>query len=983
MLVSFPSKTLGLKITARLSLNFPLSRLSAAPHPSPWLPALRHAILAGDLRLGRCVHALIVTSGAAPDRFLANNLITMYSKCGSLPCARRLFDQTPRRDSVTWNSLLSAYAFHGQAADALLLFRLMLHSAMPPSHLTFPPILKLCSSSPDLLSTSQAVHCCSVKIGLDSNAMVSSSLVNVYSKFGLLHDAQYLFDGMSERDVVLWNIMIKGYAQMGLVKDALFMFSELHRSEILCPDEASVFCIVMGKEMDRNVEQVRAFGIKSCLFDDSSDVISWNKTMSEHVKAGENDSVLACFVEMKRLDVGQDNVTFVIVLSAATVVECLEIGKQIHGMAVKTGFCSEVSVSNNLIKMYAKMNNMNSARQVFDEMEELDLVSWNSMISSSTQNGLEEESIGFFIDMLKHGIVPDEFTLASILRACSGITRGSSFHEQVHSFAIKLGLFMDNFVLTALIDVYAKKGSLEEAEILFGGMDWFDLASCNALIAGYVTNHDNYKALDLFMSMIRNGERSNHFTLATVLKACSGLVAFEQGKQIHAHAIKLGLDSDLCVSSGILDMYIKCGDFRHATAIFNDISEPDDVAWTAMISGCVENGDEEYALTLYHHMRQSGSLPDEFTLASLIKACSCLAASEQGKQIHANAIKLECASDAFVGTSIMDMYARCGSVEDSYNLFKRMDVKSIASWNAMVLGFAQHGNGRKALDLFKSMRSEGIQPDKITFIGVLSACSHSGLVSEAYGYFDSMRADYGMEPDIEHYSCLVDVLGRAGLLAEAERVIDTMPFNPSASMCRALLGACRIQGKIEIGQRMATRLLDLEPLDSSAYVLLSNMYAAANRWDDVANARKSMKSRNVKKDPGYSWIEVQNKVHLFVVDDKSHPENDAIYDELEDLIRRIKGEGYVPDTDYVLLDVEEEEKERSLYYHSEKLAIAYGLISTAPPARIRVIKNLRVCGDCHNAIKYISKVVGREILLRDASRFHCFKDGACTCGDYW
>ncbi|XP_072953475.1 pentatricopeptide repeat-containing protein At4g33170 [Typha angustifolia] len=980
-----------LKLTVRslaplpFPFHLPFSSLSTtSPHSSPWLPALRAAAVFGDLRLLRRAHALIVSSGSAADRFLSNNLITIYSKGGSLVCARNLFDQMLHRDTVTWNSLLAAYALHDHCYDALLLFRLMLRSAVPPTRLTFTPVLKICSRSFDLLLTAQAVHCYSMRIGFGSDELISSALVNVYSKFGLLEDARFLFNGMVDRDVVLWNIMIKGYAQMGLVEDALFVFAELHRDEFIHPDEGSVQCIVAGRNFGRDDEQVRAYGIKSCLInDDCSDVISWNKTMSKHVRNGENGSVLDCFLEMKMLNVGYDNVTFVILISAITGMECFEVGKQIHGVVLKMGFCMDVSVSNNLINMYSKMGRLDCSMQLFDDMEQVDLVSWNSIISSCAQNGLEQESIVHFVDMLKHGFVPDQFTVASILRACSGIKNLSFLHSQVHAVALKLDLSRDSFVLTALIDVYARMGFIDEARVLFGRIDWFDIASYNALIAGYVTNNENRKALELFSSVIRMGEGPNHFTLATALNACSGLVAFGEGKQIHAYTMKLGFDQDLYVISSILDMYIKCGNIRDASASFCNIREPDDVAWTTMISGCIDNGDEEHALSFYHQMRQSGALPDEFTLASLIKACSCLAALELGRQIHANAFKLDCAGDAFVGTSIMDMYAKCGNIEDSYILFKNMDVKTVASWNSMVLGFAQHGNGKGAMDLFKKMILQGIRPDKITFIGVLSACSHSGLVSEAYGYFNSMHRDYGIEPEIEHYSCLVDVLGRAGLLSKAEDVINSMPFDPSASMCRALLGACRIQRNVEVGQRIATKLLSLEPLDSSAYVLLSNIYATANQWSNVDDARKSMKSMNVKKDPGYSWVEVKNNVHMFVANDSSHPETTAIYDKLEDLIKRIKDEGYVPDTDFMLLDVEEEEKERALHYHSEKLAIAYALISTPPPLRIRVIKNLRVCGDCHNAIKYISKVVGREIVLRDASRFHHFSCGACTCGDFW
>ncbi|WOL08843.1 hypothetical protein Cni_G17596 [Canna indica] len=850
----------SIKLSARSNSPFrlPCSQLSTAPPShSPCLPALRAATATGDLHLGRRTHAVILTSGAAANRFLTNNLITMYSKCGSLPCARRLFDQTSQRDAVTWNSLLSAYALHGLPSDAFDLFHLFLCSPSgAPTALTFTPLFKLCSASSDLFPTSRALHSLAMKIGLDSDDMVSSALVNVYSKFGFLQEAHYIFDAMDERDVVLWNIMIKGCAQLGRVQEAFLLFSALHRSEILRPDDNSVRSILIVQQSGRIFEQVQAYGIKRRLLDDFSDVISCNSFMSERVKSGDYDTVLERFLEMNRLNLDYDNVTFVIVLSAVTSGHHYEVGEQFHAMVKKLGLCSDVSVSNSLMNMYAKMSSLDYANLVFEEMEVLDLVSWNTMISSFAQNSLGAESVELFIEMSRLGVPPDQFTLASILRACSGISKSYSLHEQIHCFSLKQGLFKDVFVLTALVDVYAKKGRLEEAEILFSGMDWFDLASCNALISGYVTNSCGNKALELFTSIIRAGERPNDFTLATVLKACSGLVAFEQGKQIHAYAIKLGFDSDLCVCSGILDMYIKCGNFEEASSIFSNISKPDDVAWTAMISGCVDNGDEEYALNLYHQMRQSRAMPDEFTLASLIKACSCLAALGQGRQIHGNAIKFGCASDPFVGTALLDMYAKCGNLEDSFCLFKRMNVTNTASWNALILGLAQHGNGKEALNLFKHMISQGIEPDKITFVGVLSACSHSGLVSQVYSYFDSMRINYHIDPEVEHYSCLVDALGRAGLLGEAEKVIETMPFNASASMYRALLGACRIQGNMEVGQRIATNLLGLEPLDSSAYVLLSNIYASANRWEDVNKARKAMANRNIKKDPGYSWIEV-------------------------------------------------------------------------------------------------------------------------------
>ncbi|KAF4375795.1 hypothetical protein F8388_014517 [Cannabis sativa] len=976
------------------SLSIPTSHSLpfSSSSTSPWFSVLRSAVATADLSLGKRAHALIIRTGQDPDRFLTNNLITMYSKCGSLLYARYLFDKSPDRDLVTWNSILAAIA---QSADSKIeniqegfdVFRNLREYFVSTSRLTLAPLLKLCLLS-GYVWASEAVHCYAVKIGLEWDVFVSGALVNIYSKFGRIKEARGLFDLMPERDVVLWNVMLKVYLEMGLEKEVVYLFNEFHQSG-LRPDDVTMRCVISGinklgsDKCGRYLDQVQAYSTKLSLYRDDSDVYVWNKTLSEYLQVGEKRLAISCFVNMIRSMVKFDVVTLVVILSAVLGTHDLELGKQIHCVAVKSGFDSEVSIANSLINMYSKLGSAYFARKVFKYMEELDLISWNSMISSCSQSGLEEESVNLFRGLLDTGVVPDQFTLASVLRACSSLKEGLPIARQVHVHVVKLGKIADKFVSTALIDVYSRSGKMEDAEVVLHKKVEFDLASWNAMMFGYIIGNKSHKALELLSLMHKLGERADEITLAAATKASGSLVALEQGKQIHGHVSKTGFDGDLCVISGILDMYIKCGDMVSANTVFADIPTPDDVAWTTMISGCVENGDEDRALSIYHQMRLAGIQPDEYTFATLVKASSCLTALEQGRQIHANVIKLDCASDPFVGTSLVDMYAKCGNIESAYCLFKRMDVKNVALWNALLVGLAQHGDAKEALNLFKCMVGNNIEPDRVTFVGVLSACSHSGLISEAYGYFSSMHKDYGIEPEIEHYACLVDALGRSGRVREAENLISSMPFKASASMYRALLGACRVQGDTETGKRVAEQLLVLEPSDSAAYVLLSNMYAAANRWDEASNARKQMKSRNVKKDPGFSWIDVKNKMHLFVVDDKSHPESDLIYDKVEDLIRRIREEGYVPDTDFVLVDVEEEEKERALYYHSEKLAIAYGLLRCPPSTTITVIKNLRVCGDCHNAIKHISKVSQREIVLRDANRFHRFRNGICSCGDYW
>ncbi|AES73485.1 pentatricopeptide (PPR) repeat protein [Medicago truncatula] len=958
-----------------------------------WFSILRHAIADSDLILGKRTHAVIVTSGLNPDRYVTNNLITMYAKCGSLFSARKLFDITPQsdRDLVTYNAILAAYAHTGELHDvektheAFHIFRLLRQSVMLTTRHTLSPLFKLCLlyGSP---SASEALQGYAVKIGLQWDVFVAGALVNIYAKFQRIREARVLFDRMPVRDVVLWNVMMKAYVEMGAGDEVLGLFSAFHRSG-LRPDCVSVRTILMGvgkkTVFERELEQVRAYATKLFVCDDDSDVTVWNKTLSSYLQAGEGWEAVDCFRDMIKSRVPCDSLTYIVILSVVASLNHLELGKQIHGAVVRFGWDQFVSVANSAINMYVKAGSVNYARRMFGQMKEVDLISWNTVISGCARSGLEECSLRLFIDLLRSGLLPDQFTITSVLRACSSLEESYCVGRQVHTCALKAGIVLDSFVSTALIDVYSKGGKMEEAELLFHNQDGFDLASWNAMMHGFTVS-DNYReALRLFSLMHERGEKADQITFANAAKAAGCLVRLQQGKQIHAVVIKMRFHYDLFVISGILDMYLKCGEMKSARKVFNQIPSPDDVAWTTVISGCVENGEEEQALFTYHQMRLAGVQPDEYTFATLVKACSLLTALEQGKQIHANIMKLNCAFDPFVMTSLVDMYAKCGNIEDAYGLFRRMNTRSVALWNAMIVGLAQHGNAEEALNFFNEMKSRGVTPDRVTFIGVLSACSHSGLTSDAYKNFDSMQKTYGVEPEIEHYSCLVDALSRAGHIQEAEKVVSSMPFEASATMYRTLLNACRVQGDKETGERVAEKLFTMDPSDSAAYVLLSNIYAAANQWENAVSARNMMKRVNVKKEPGFSWIDMKNKVHLFVAGDRSHEETDLIYNKVEYVMKRIKEEGYVPDTEFALVDIEEEDKESALSYHSEKLAIAYGLMKTPPSTTLRVIKNLRVCGDCHNAIKYISNVFQREIVLRDANRFHHFRSGICSCGDYW
>ncbi|XP_057859760.2 pentatricopeptide repeat-containing protein At4g02750 isoform X2 [Cryptomeria japonica] len=491
------------------------------------------------------------------------------------------------------------------------------------------------------------------------------------------------------------------------------------------------------------------------------------------------------------------------------------------------------------------------------------------------------------------------------------------------------------------------------------------------------------EALKLFYQMQQRGPMPNQFTFGSALKACSGVAAAAEGYQIHAHAVKLGLEGEVFTASALVDMYAKCGNTKDARILFDRMPERDEVSWSGMIGAYAQNGPAEEALGLICLMKREGMRMNPFALSSVLRACSDLAAPEQAKQIHVQAIYAGLESNVFVGSALVDMYAKCGSIEDSCLVFEDLPERNLVSWNSIIVACANHGHVMKAFELFDQMQNAGVKPDYVTFIGVLSACAHVGLVDRGYEYFNSMNRDHGIIPRMDHYTCMVGLLGRAGRLMDAELLIKEMPFSPDIVVWRALLGACAVHHNSELAARVAKHIFEMDPEDHVSYVILSNIYAAVGKWDEVAKVRKLMRDSGVRKEAGYSWIEVKKKVHYFMVGDPANPQMEEIYAELAKLTEEMKKAGYMPDTNYVLHKVEMDKKEHYLTYHSEKLAIAFGLINTSAGTPLKIMKNLRVCGDCHTAIKFMCKIVEREIVLRDSNRFHHFKDGICSCGDYW
>ncbi|XP_024021461.1 pentatricopeptide repeat-containing protein At3g24000, mitochondrial [Morus notabilis] len=554
--------------------------------------------------------------------------------------------------------------------------------------------------------------------------------------------------------------------------------------------------------------------------------------------------------------------------------------------------------------------------------------------------------------------------------------------KMVHAHFLNSQFRDDPVIGNTILNMYAKCGSLADARKLFDEMPLKDIVTWTALISGYSQHDQAEEALALFPLMLRRGLEPNQFTLSSLLKASGDGTTNKRGRQLHAYCLKCGYDSDVYVGSSLVDMYARYGHLVEARLIFDGLVTKNEVSWNALIAGHSRKGETENALRLFSMMHREDFKPTDFTYSSLCTACASTGSLEQGKWVHAHVIKSGGRLVAFVGNTLLDMYAKSGSIEDAKKVFDRLVKRDVVSWNSMLRGYAQHGLGRKTVQHFEEMMTSGIEPISVTFLSVLTACSHAGLLDEGRHYFELMKK-YKVEPDVLHYVTMVDLLGRAGLLDQAERYIREMPIEPSAAVWGALLGACRMHKNMELGAYAAERVFELDPQDSGPHILLYNMYASAGRWQEAAKVRKMMKESGVKKEPACSWVEIENAVHMFIANDDAHPQWQEIREMWEKISGKIREIGYVPDTSHVLLFVDQQEREVKLQYHSEKLALAFALLNTPLGSTIRIKKNIRVCGDCHSAIKYVSKVVGREIIVRDTNRFHHFHNGSCSCGDYW
>lgn len=596
------------------------------------------------------------------------------------------------------------------------------------------------------------------------------------------------------------------------------------------------------------------------VFDDmpERDDVSWNSMIAGYSQSGLNEEACHLFFGLinscENWKVLVSEFTFTTVLKACGSLGCPRLGKCVHGCVIKLGFDSDLFVSGSTIYMFSKYGILDMARRVFDGIKDKDIVSWNTMITGYAQNWYEEEAIELFYQMELKGFKTNDTTFCCVLGASTAMS-DSALGRCFHSKVLKLGYSLDVFVATAVVDMYSKFYHIEDAERAFGEMSKRNLVSLNALITGYSLMAKNEEALRIYLELLSEGMQPDTFTFVGLFSSCSASGIVAEGAQLHAHSIKFGLDSNVSVGSTLVNFYSKCGLTDSALEAFESINSPNSVCWVGIISGFVQNGEAEKALVQFCRMREFLGKTDEFSSSSVLKAVSSLAAIEQGRNLHAHVMKLGLDCTLYVGSALIDMYSKCGTVEDALKVFLSMPERKVVSWNSMITGYAQSGFCKEALLLFQEMTSSGIVPTAVTFVGILFACSQVGLVEEGRIFYNLMVHNYGIPPSIEHCTCMVDLLGRAGYLEEAETFLLNSSFSTDPKVWRSLLSACGIHKNSDIGARAAQQCSFLEPCDSLPYTTLSNIYASKESWSEVARIRARMEEMGIQKETGFSWIE--------------------------------------------------------------------------------------------------------------------------------
>ncbi|KAE9608384.1 putative tetratricopeptide-like helical domain-containing protein [Lupinus albus] len=732
-------------------------------HPGPDIygELLQCCVYQRALPLGLQIHAQIIKRGKpfTTNEYIDTKLVILYAKCGVLEVANRIFRRLRKKNVFSWAAIIGMQARSCCCEEALLSYVEMQESGLLPDNFVVPNALKACGVL-GWVGFGKGIHGYVVKMnGFDGCVFVMSSLVDMYGKCGVLEDAERVFDGMIEKNIISWNSMIVAYAQNGMNKEAISLFRKM-RFE--------------GNE--------------------------------------------------------PTPVTLSGYFSACANLEAIMEGRQGHGLVVLGGMELDSVLGSSIMNFYSKVGLVEEAELVFRKMAMKDVIDK----ALEMCHLMREEKLRF-----------DCVTLSSLLTAAA-VTRDIGFGMKGHSYCIKNNFDSDVVVLSGIVNMYAKCGKMHYARKVFSRVIKKDIVLWNTMLAAFAELGLSGEALRLFFQMQLESIPPNVLSWNSVI-----LSFFRNGQVIEAQ----NMFSEM-YSSGV----------KHNV-----------ITWTTLISGLAQNGLGYEAIQVFRQMQVEGVEPNSLSITSALSACTNMALLKYGRAIHGYVIRHDMSLSLYITTSIMDMYAKCGALNDTKCVFNMCSTKEIPLYNAMISAYARHGQATEALAHFKQMEKEGIVPDHITLTSVLSACCHGRLVREGLEVFKYMISELQMKPSEEHLGCLIKLLANDGQLDGALRVLLTLPCDPDAHILGSLLAACGQNYDIELAGYIAKWLLKLEPNNSGNYVALSNVYASVGRWDKVSNIRGLMKEKGLRKIPGCSWIEVGQELHVFIASDKSHPETEEIY----------------------------------------------------------------------------------------------------------
>ncbi|XP_021732066.1 pentatricopeptide repeat-containing protein At2g39620-like [Chenopodium quinoa] len=826
------------------------------------------------------IHGRLVVLGMSHTNSILTHLINTYSSLQKCDFAKLVFDSVTNPDVILYNSMIRAYSRSDQFDKALELYGRMLERELVPDKYTYTFVLKACAGNFDL-KEGVRVHNDVIRRKLELDVYISTSLVDMYCKMDRLDHAREVFDKMPKTDIVSWNAMIAGLSKDG-PDEALGFVREMQRVEVV-PNSVTLlnmFPSVCKLENVRLCRSIHGFVIRrgfptkvynglidiysKCgfleyartVFDQlrGRDHVSWGTMMAGYAHNGYFCEVLELFDEMKGKSAVMNKISVVSSSLAASQLRDLEEGKEIHNCAMQYRIDSDTIVATSLMTMYVKCGDLGKANQIFRALKEKDLIAWSALIAAFVQCGFPVEAVSLFREMVHDKLKPSSVTLLSIFPACAELSSGKP-GKSIHCYCLKAGTDSEIAVGNGLVSMYAKRGLFTQALAFFYRMPSKNIVSYNSLISGYSHSGNICQVMKKFLELLTSGLKPDFETMVSVIPSCALSQDLKQGTCVHGLILKGGFASECHVKNALIDMYGKCNRICSAEKLFNEMdSIKDEVTWNAIISSYVHNRKSKEALYAFCRMKSEGLQHSAVSMVSVLPAVADLTALPEGMALHACTTKMGFQCNTHISNSLIDMYAKCGHFDCSEKLFDEMKNKDTVTWNTMLAGYAFHGHAARAVELFSQMQCDNVMVDSVTFLSVLSACRHGGLVEEARRIFNSMHEKFHLQPKLEHYACMVDLLGRGGLFSEITNLLNQMPVEPDAAVWGALLGACRMHSNSDLAEMALNKLVELEPGNPAHFIGLSNIYAQSGRWVEAKNMRLQQSDAGLKKIPGCSWV---------------------------------------------------------------------------------------------------------------------------------